>query len=445
MSSPPVTPVLSDALLPERVDVVVVGGGIIGACTALSLAGKGIRVAICEKGYIGGEQSSRNWGWCRKMGRDYREMPLIIESMRMWERMDEETGEATGFRHGGGTTYFADSQDQMDRYIGWLDNVREYQLDTRVLSGAEIGNKFPSTAKTWLGGLHTASDGMAEPGLATSAVVLGARKLGSAVMTDCAVRGIETQAGRVSGVVTEKGRIACDTVVVAGGGWSSLFLRNLGIRLPQLKVLANVMRTAALEGGPEGCGSGPGFGFRKRLDGGYNVSMRSAHPVDIVPDSLRFFKDFRQALAAERKAMRLRIGRRSFQELGMTNTWKLDRKTSFERYRTLDPQPANDILDQARINIGKLFPAMQSMRVLEKTAGFVDVTPDAIPVISAVDTAPGVFVSTGYSGHGFGIAPGAGKLMAQLIMGETPLVDPSPYRFSRFTDGSKIVHWPMGF
>ncbi|WP_431283131.1 NAD(P)/FAD-dependent oxidoreductase [Humitalea sp. 24SJ18S-53] len=445
MSSPPVTPVQSDTILPERVEVVIVGGGIVGACTALFLARKGVRVAVCEKGYIGGEQSSRNWGWCRKMGRDYREMPLIIESMRLWEGMDAMSEGQTGFRHGGGTTYFTDDAAQMERYIGWLDNVSQYQIDTKVLSGSELARMFPGSARPWVGGLHTASDGMAEPGLATSAIVEGARKLGAAIFTNTAVRGVETKAGRVCTVVTEKGRIDCDSVVVAGGGWSSLFLRNLGIRLPQLKVLANVMRTAPIEDGPQGCGSGPGFGFRKRLDGGYNVSMRSAHPVDIVPDSFRFLGDFRQALSSERKAMRFRIGKRSFQEALMPSRWSLDSKTSFEKYRTLDPTPADDILDQAGRNIGAIFPAMAKMKVLEKTAGFVDVTPDAIPVISPVETMPGLYVSTGYSGHGFGIAPGAGRLMAQMITGDQPLVDPAPYRFSRFSDGSKIVHWPMGF
>jgi glycine/D-amino acid oxidase-like deaminating enzyme len=66
--------------------VVVIGGGIIGASTALFLRRKGLSVVLCEKGRIGGEQSSRNWGWCRAMGRDVREIPLIQESLRLWRR-----------------------------------------------------------------------------------------------------------------------------------------------------------------------------------------------------------------------------------------------------------------------------------------------------------------------------------------------------------------------
>src|SRR6476646_105028 len=91
-------PVRSDDTLPARADVVVIGGGIIGTSTALFLTEKGVSVALCEKGHIAGEQSSRNWGWVRKARRDPREIPLIVESLRMWERMNETVEAETGFR-----------------------------------------------------------------------------------------------------------------------------------------------------------------------------------------------------------------------------------------------------------------------------------------------------------------------------------------------------------
>src|SRR6202044_4019894 len=96
--APRVDPVTSDEVLPERADVVIIGGGIIGTSAALFLAQKGISVALCEKGHIAGEQSSRNWGWCRKMARDPREIPLIIESLRLWEGMNETVEAETGVR-----------------------------------------------------------------------------------------------------------------------------------------------------------------------------------------------------------------------------------------------------------------------------------------------------------------------------------------------------------
>src|ERR1700755_2338549 len=99
--SPPVDPVASDPTLPDRTDVVIIGGGIIGVCTALFLAEKGIAVALCEKGRIGGEQSSRHWGWWRTMGRDVSEIPLALESLRLWRDMNRRLNRETGFRPSG--------------------------------------------------------------------------------------------------------------------------------------------------------------------------------------------------------------------------------------------------------------------------------------------------------------------------------------------------------
>jgi glycine/D-amino acid oxidase-like deaminating enzyme len=77
------------------------------------------------------------------------------------------------------------------------------------------------------------------------------------------------------------------------------------------------------------------------------------------------------------------------------------------------------------------------MQVAESWGGLIDVTPDAVPVIGEVPAIPGFFLATGFSGHGFGIGPGAGKLTADLVAGDTPVVDPAPFRFSRFTEGHR--------
>src|SRR5271157_3987571 len=128
--APRVDPVPSDEVLPARADVVIIGGGIIGTSAALFLAQKGVRVVLCEKGEIGGEQSSRNWGWCRKMGRDPRELPLIIESLRLWQGMNAAIGAETGFRPAG-IMYLCETDADVARREAWLEHARPYQLDTR--------------------------------------------------------------------------------------------------------------------------------------------------------------------------------------------------------------------------------------------------------------------------------------------------------------------------
>ncbi len=99
--SPPVTAVTHDPTLPHTADAVIIGGGIIGAAAAYYLAQKGHSVALLEKGRVGAEQSSRNWGWCRQQNRDERELPLVIRSLDLWAGLDREIGADLGFRRTG--------------------------------------------------------------------------------------------------------------------------------------------------------------------------------------------------------------------------------------------------------------------------------------------------------------------------------------------------------
>ncbi|MEH6775736.1 MAG: FAD-binding oxidoreductase, partial [Cereibacter changlensis] len=110
----------------------------------------------------------------------------------------------------------------------------------------------------------------------------------------------------------------------------------------------------------------------------------------------------------------------------------------FEYNRVLDPVPSKALSNKALAAACRAFPAFAKAEIAQRWAGYIDVTPDAVPVISAIDRVPGFFMASGFSGHGFGIGPAAGRLMADLVTNRTPLVDPTAFRFNRFTDGSKI-------
>ncbi len=433
---PRVDPVRSDENLPERADVVVIGGGIVGTSTALFLAERGVSVALCEKGEIACEQSSRNWGWVRKQGRDPREIPLIIESLRLWEGMNERTGAETGFRTTG-ILFLAETDAQADEHEKWLEHARLHQMDSRMVDSDEVARLLPGAARKFRSGIYTPSDGRAEPQKAAPAIAEAARQHGAAILTQCAVRGVETAGGRISGVVTERGKIACASVVLAGGAWSRLFCGSLGIRLPQLKVRSTVYRTKPLEGGPEIAATTGKFAFRKRLDGGYTIAGGFTTVHELVPDSFVFFRDFLPALRNEWGSLTLRVGERFVTELRTPRRWALDRPSPFEATRVNDPAPMTALNDQAQQRLAAAFPVFAKAEVAQQWAGLIDVTPDAVPVISPVEGTPGFFVATGFSGHGFGIGPGAGRLMADLVTGAPPIVDPAPFRFSRFTDGTR--------
>jgi glycine/D-amino acid oxidase-like deaminating enzyme len=425
-----------DAVLPARADVVIVGGGIIGTSAALALARRGVSVALCEKGHIAGEQSSRNWGWCRKTRRDPREIPLIIESMRLWEDMNRSVEAETGFRQTG-ILFAVETDQEIAEYEAWLEHARPYQLDARLISSAEFDRLMPGAGGRWKAALYSASDGRAEPQRAAPAIARAARQAGAAILTDCAVRGIDRAGGRIAAVVTERGRIACNSVIVAGGAWSRRFLSDLGLRLPQLKVRSSAMRTAPLQGGPETAMWSKQFAFRKRHDGGYTIANGNANVSPIVPDSFRFFGDFLPALRMEWSALKLRVDGRFVQEWREAAPVPLDQPSPYEQVRVLDPAPDQRYTRQAMADLARQFPAFAGARVVQEWAGLIDVTPDAVPVISTVDAVPGLVVATGFSGHGFGIGPAAGHLAADLATGARPIVDPAAFRFSRFTDGSR--------
>jgi len=420
---------------PNQVDVVVIGGGIIGISTAYWLAQRGITVALCEKGLIAAEQSSRNWGWVRQMGRDTAEIPLAMLSLRIWRNLNAELGDETGFRTTG-ISYLCRNEREMQHYRDWLQTARDWQTDTRLLDRAAVKALFPGMTAQFLGGMHTASDGRAEPLVATAALARGAQRCGAILLQQCAVRGIETAAGAVSAVVTESGVIRTHQVVLAGGVWSRLLCTSLGIDLPILKVLGSAARvvpteplSAPLPEMPVGTSD---FAVRRRLDGGYTVAPRNSSLVPIVPDSFRLFCDFSPQLMKSRQELRLRWGRRFFEEACWSRTWALDEETVFERIRILDPAPVQAWLARSIAQAGRTFPALQGAKMTHSWGGLIDTTPDAVPVIGPLASLPGLFLATGFSGHGFGLGPGAGYLVAEMISGAQPSVDPAAFRPERF-------------
>ena len=434
---PLVDPVPSDQQLPKSTEVAIIGGGIIGVSAALTLAERGIPVALFEKGHIAGEQSSRNWGWCRQQGRDPRELPLIIESLALWRKIHQRTRCDVGFRQCG-ILYLANTAKDVADREAWLQHGLAYGVESRMVSSKEINKLLPGSNEQWAGGLYTPTDGRAEPTIAAPAIARAARQLGARIFTRTAVRGIEKTGGRISAVVTENGSVQCSTVILAGGAWSSTFCRNLDLRLPLLMTIGSVFRTAPLNDAAERSVSGAGFAIRKRLDGGYTVSHGSISSFDIVPDSFRFLKDFLPLAWMARKILRPTWTNRFKTEWRQKNKWSLDEQSPFEHIRTLDPMPIQSTLNKSKQNLIHAFPAFQDIEVVESWGGLIDATPDAVPVISPVDNLPGFFLATGLSGHGFGIGPAAGQLAADVATASEPLVDPTPFRFSRFSDGSRI-------
>jgi len=427
--------------IPSSADVVVVGGGIVGVSTAYFLARKGVSVALFEKGRIAGEQSGRNWGWVRQQGRSPIELPLMMQSLGVWQGLSAELGEDVGFRQSG-SLYLAESPTELEALAEWLPVARAHGLDTRMLSTSALDEVLRPDGVKWAGAMYTASDGRAEPNRASAAIARGAARAGARIFTSCAVRGIERAAGRVGVAITEHGVVATRAVVCAGGAWTRLFCGSLGVTVPQLTVLGSVARTAPADQVLAGEAWSPRVAIRRRADGGYTVAHGGSFLHSITPATFRFAGKFLPALRQGHGSTRLTIGGEFFRALVTPARWRLDVPSPFERERVLDPLPEPRVLAQVRAALHRWFPAIASAPFVETWGGMIETSPDVLPIISRVEGLEGFHVATGFSGHGFGIGPGAGKLIADLVTGAAGADEVSAFRLSRFFDGSPIRPGP---
>ncbi|WP_135446928.1 NAD(P)/FAD-dependent oxidoreductase [Tabrizicola caldifontis] len=436
-------PVRFAAPLPPRVDIVVIGGGVIGVMTAFFLRRKGYSVLLLEKGRIAGEQSSRNWGWVRQQGRDPGELPIMVESLSIWKSLSHEMGEALGFRQTG-VLYLAKTEREMAGFAAWMDHARAHQLDTRLLTGAETAALLKGAVAPWKGAIYTPSDARAEPWTAVPALAARAAEMGVAIREACAVRALDLAAGRVAGVVTEAGRVACDHVVVVAGAWSRLFLARHGIGIPQLSVLASVAATEPLPEIFPGNAADDDFAFRRRADGGYSIAPGGAeHDFFIGPDAFRSFRVYTPILKKEWRSSSFRLrAPKGFPDAWSTpRRWAEDQPTPFEAMRILNPAPNLGTLGRVQDAFARAFPGLGRPKLRTAWGGMIDTMPDVVPVVDH-GPIPGLTIATGMSGHGFGIGPGMGRVVADLVTGGHVGHDLSRFRFQRFTDGTRIAPGP---
>ena len=418
----------------EKADVVIVGGGITGCATAYYLAKRGMRPVVLEKGRIAGEQSSRNWGFVRQQGRDPAEVPLMMASNRMWRDLEAELGEDLEWTQGGNLVV-ADTQEKLALFEGWLEVAKTHQLDSRLLTKTEVERAIPGIRTDAFGALYTPSDGHAEPAKVAPAFARAAQKLGASVREQCAVLGIETQGGKVSGVVTERGAIAAPSVVVAGGAWTSRLLRRMGVSLPQLWMRATVARTTPVAREITKMGVWAGLAFRQRRDGTFNIAAGGSADHDVMWDSLRYGLAFADAYKKNKDFLRLHLTQRFFSHLPGRLSQKAF-EAELKANRTLDPPANPNLVTQAIETLRRTFDGFESVGVERSWAGYIDFTPDMIPVLDRLDS--GLVVATGLSGHGFGMGPIMGRLAAELASGARASLDIRAFRLGRFTDGTKI-------
>jgi glycine/D-amino acid oxidase-like deaminating enzyme len=216
------------------------------------------------------------------------------------------------------------------------------------------------------------------------------------------------------------------------------------VRIPQLSVLASVAQTGPMPEVFAGAAADDRFAFRRRADGGYTIAPGAAHDFYLGPDAFRSFGPYLPVLKKDfRKTnFRLRSPQGYPDGWGTARKWRADQISPFERMRVLNPAPNMKSLAAVQDEFARALPELGRPEIRLAWAGMIDRLPDVVPVVDRVAGIPGLVIATGLCGHGFGIGPGMGRVVADLVAGNDPGHDLGRFRLSRFSDGSRLVPGP---
>jgi sarcosine oxidase subunit beta len=377
--------------LPSTAQVVIIGGGVMGASTAYHLAKRGCTdVVLLEKQeFFGMGATGKCAGGIRYQFSTAVNIQLSLLSLPMLDRFEEELGQAIGIRRDGYLFLLTNERD----VAAFRQNVvlqHSLGVQTQWLDGDEVRRRVPLlAADDVLAGAFHDKDGLADPNSVVMGYVSGARRLGARAFTGVTVTGITTEHGRVTGVVTDQGRIACQAVVNAAGPWAGVVSDMAGVPLPITPLRRQILTTTA---------------------------------IPALPPDFPFVLDFAQSLYFHREGDGLLTGQSNPHETpGFDES--VDRDWEMEHM-------------EAAI---KRLPLLERAGRASHWAGLYEITPDAHPVIGAAPPLNGYYVVAGFSGHGFMHGPGAGLLMSEIILdGRATTLDISSLDYNRFAEGRLI-------
>ena len=380
-------------MLQKTADVVIIGGGVMGASTGYHLARRGVRnVVLLERDeFFGTGATGKCAGGVRHQFATEVNIRLSLASLPMFERFEEEVGQALDDRRCGYLFLLTREQD-VAVFQRNMELQRSLGVSVDWWTGDEVRRRYPfMQLDDVLGATFGAEDGLVDPSDVVQGYMSAARRLGVRTLTDVEVTGIEVEADRIRGVQTSVGNIATDTVVNATGPFVKLLGAMAGVELPVQPVRRQMMVTSAL---PE------------------------------IPADYPFVIDFAQSLYFHREGEGLLTG--------MSNH---------------DEPPGFDERVDPDFELVTLEAAMQRMPLLEdagmasRWAGLYEVTPDAHPIFGATPV-KGFWVVGGFSGHGFMHGPIAGLLMAEMLVdGQATTVDVSSLDLARFQEGRQIQEY----
>jgi len=422
--------------LPAQSDVVVIGGGILGIMTAINLVERGMSVVVLEKGNIAGEQSSRFYGQVMTYKMPDVTFQLHHLAKQRWREMNARLGMDTSYRTQGRVEVPLDEED-LDNVRKWIDIKHKevgtgIPFKTRIIEGDELSQRLRGASSDWKIAGFEEDSGSLDAEIAAFVMAEYARKIGVKIYTNCAARGIETQGGAISDVVTEKGAIRTSQVVVAGGAWSRLFMQNLGVDVPTLPAYQSQQLISGAPGAPGGNVALPGnIYFREQADGSYATSPRVI-VAPVVQESFMYGYKYLPLMSQPDFPVHISLNEQLVNTFMQPKHWALNEVTPFEKYRDMTAAPDVPELESSLEKLKAEFPAFKNSKLIDRWSGAMSIAPDENPIISEVKEYPGMVINTA-TGWGMTESPVSAEITADLLLGKAPVIDAKPFSLYRFS------------
>jgi len=380
-----------DRSLPDRTEVVIIGGGVMGASAAFHLAEAGVTdVVLLEADELSCGSTSKSAGGVRLQFSDETNIALALRSMDAFERFGERPGADIGLKQVGYLFLLTDPSDveMFEKHTALQNSMG---VDSRMLTAAEAGELSTlANVDDVLAASFCGRDGHATP----DAVVLGyataARAMGVTIVTQCPVTGIDFEGGSITGVRTKQGVIATSTVICVAGAWSPAIAAMVGVDLPVQPLARPIWYT---------------------------------EPMPNRPARVPMTIDFTTGFYFHTEGPGLLFG--------MADP---DQQPGF------DSPMRPDWLEVVGDVVAHRAPALLDVGIAGGWHGFYETTPDHNALIGEARGVSRFIYATGFSGHGFLLGPAVGEVLRDLVMGHTPAVDVSRFDVERFAGETRPEH-----
>ena len=385
-------------MIPKEAEMVVLGGGVMGSCTAYFLSKAGKQVVLIEKGHIGGEASAANgahvWTSTRRPGID---LELALASIEIHKQFGEELNAETEYRRTGGII-IVEQEEQLPAIDAFRKEREKAGFILTPLSKKETRELEPSLSERIVGGLWNPLDGGTNPFKLLVALNRKAAQMGAKIFYHTEVQGIRLENHRVKEVVTSRGSIRTNTVVNACGAWAPFIGNMVGIKIPVIPSRMEFVVTEQL----------PPLIFHMLMGASYVTEEYGKD--EMIADRRRF-------------GCGLSIHQTVSGNILLGSTWRFtgyDRSTSYEETVAIGKE------------VKKLLPSLRDFHVIRTFANFFPFTQDDLPILGYVEEIGGFIMAAGHSGHGICLGPITGKLVSELICTGQTSIPLDELSFSRF-------------